>query len=78
MKYIQPKNTKKSKNDWLLPEKTLRLVEHYAEYVGYSEEEVVEVFLENLIDDSNFREYIKTKRNNKRILKDLGLNENEL
>ena len=78
MKYIQPKNTKKTKTDWLLPEKTHRLIEHYAEYVGYSEEEVVETFLENLIDDPSFREYIKNKRNNKRILKDLGLNENEL
>ncbi len=78
LKFIEPKNLKTTKVDWSLPQKTIRLVEHYAEYTGYSEEEVVSQFLNNLLLDTNFKEHIKKKRNNRRILKDLELNENDL
>lgn len=78
LKFIEPKNLKTSKVNWSLPQKTIRLVEHYAEYTGYSEEEVVARFLDNLLLDANFKEHIKKKRNNKRILKDLELNEDDL
>lgn len=78
LKFIEPKNLKTSKVNWSLPQKTIRLVEHYAEYTGYSEEEVVARFLDNLLLDENFKEHIKKKRNNRRILKDLELNEYDL
>lgn len=78
LKFIEPKNLKTSKVNWSLPQKTIRLVEHYAEYTGYSEEEVLARFLDNLLLDENFKEHIKKKRNNRRILKDLELNENDL
>lgn len=78
LKFIEPKNLKTSKVNWSLPQKTIRLVEHYAEYTGYSEEEIVARFLDNLLLDENFKEHIKKKRNNRRILKDLELNENDL
>lgn len=78
LKFIEPKNLKTSKVNWSLPQKTIRLVEHYAEYTGYSEEEVVARFLDNLLLDENFKVHIKKKRNNRRILKDLELNEYDL
>ena len=78
LKFIEPKNLKTSKVNWSLPQKTIRLVEHYAEYTGYSDEEIVARFLDNLLLDENSKEHIKKKRNNRRILKDLELNENDL
>lgn len=68
MKFIEPKNVKMSKVEWSLPQKTIRLVEHYANYTGYSVEEVVSKYLDNLLFDEKFKEHIKKKRNNKRIL----------
>lgn len=73
MKFIQPKNQKTVKASWSLPEKTIAIVKYYAEYTGYSEDEVLETFLENILEDENFIEHIKGRRNNKRILKDLEL-----
>ena len=73
MKFIQPKNQKTVKASWSLPEKTIAIVKYYAEYTGYTEDEVLEVFLENILEDKNFIEHIKGRWNNKRILKDLEL-----
>lgn len=78
IQFIEPKADQFEKVNWSLPEKTVRLVEHYAEYTGYSAEEVVSMFFENVLNDVNFKSYIKAKRNNKRILKDLRLSEDDL
>ena len=65
LKFIEPKSLKTSKVNWSLPQKTIRLVEHYAENTCYSEEGAVARFLDNLLLDANFKEHIKKKRHNK-------------
>ena len=78
MRFIQPKKQNLQKVNWALPDKTIAIVKHYAEYTGYSEEEVLSEFLENILDDSQFISYVENKRNNKRILKDLELVSDDL
>lgn len=50
MKYIKPKTIKK-KVSWNISEKTLTILSQYAKYTQYKEEEVVDMFLENLLTD---------------------------
>lgn len=78
MRFIQPKKQNLQKVSWALPDKTIAIVKHYAEYTGYTEEEVLSAFLENILDDSQFISYVENKRNNKRILKDLELISDDL
>lgn len=76
LEFIQPKNKNAKKVDWNISERTRALVSYYAEYSEYSEEEVVDEFLlRNLIKDEHFIEWIKSKRNNKRMLKSIGIDE---
>lgn len=73
MKFLEPKKNLKVKVDWLVSERTSNIIKHYAEYTGYSESEVVDEFLQNLLDDPKFKNWILNLRNNKRIIKDLSL-----
>lgn len=78
MRFIQPKKQNLQKVTWALPDKTIAIIKHYAEYTGYTEEEVLAEFLENILNDKSFITHIETKRNNKRILKDLELAADDL
>ncbi|WP_230199751.1 hypothetical protein [Bacillus andreraoultii] len=51
------------------------IVKHYAEYTEYDESEIVDMFLLNILGDVQFIEWIKNKRNNKRVIKELDLEE---
>ncbi|MCL6574131.1 MAG: hypothetical protein K6T88_21050 [Bacillus sp. (in: Bacteria)] len=73
MEFIKPKKHKTKKSEWLLSERALNIVKYYAEYTGYTEDEVLEKFLTNILLDKEFEKWINNKRNNKRILKDLEL-----
>lgn len=73
MKFIKPKNKNAEKVDWLLSERTRAIVKYYAEYTEYSESEVVDKFLVNILDDKDFVQWIEKKRNNRRIVKQLEM-----
>lgn len=75
MQYIKPKNKNVDKVNWLVSERTRMIVKHYAEYTEYDESEIVDMFLRNILGDEQFIEWIKNKRNNKRIIKELELEE---
>jgi hypothetical protein len=76
LEFIQPKNKNAKKVDWNISERTRALVSCYAEYSEYTDEEVVDEFLQrNLIKDDHFIEWIKSKRNNKRMLKSIGIDD---
>lgn len=77
MKFIKPKKQRAKKSDWVLSERTISIVKYYSEYTGYSEEDVLEQFLENILSDKEFNNWIYNKLNNKRILKDLELSPND-
>lgn len=73
MNFIKPKNKNVEKVDWLLSERTRAIVKYYAEYTEYSESEVVDKFLLNILEDKDFIAWIEKKRNNRRIVKQLEL-----
>ncbi|WP_153125673.1 hypothetical protein [Peribacillus tepidiphilus] len=73
MNFIKPKNKNVEKVDWLLSERTRAIVKYYAEYTEYSESEVVDKFLLNILEDKDFIDWIEKKRNNRRIVKQLEL-----
>jgi hypothetical protein len=76
LEFISPKNKNAKEVNWKISERTRAMVSYYAEYSEYSEEEVVDKFLQrNLIKDEQFIEWIKSKRNNKRMLKAIGIEE---
>lgn len=73
MKFIKPKNYNAEKVDWLVSERARNIVKTYAEYTEYSESEVVNQFLLNLLDDKDFIDWIENKRNNRRLIKQLEI-----
>jgi DNA relaxase NicK len=73
VKFIKPKNTNADKVDWLISERTKAIVKYYAEYTEYSESEVVDKFLKNILDDKDFIKWIEQKRNNKRLIKQMEI-----
>ncbi|MEK5444434.1 hypothetical protein [Fredinandcohnia sp. FSL W7-1320] len=75
MQFIEPKKRLEKKADWRVSEHTKSTVKHYAEYTGYTEDEVVDMFLKNLLEDENFINWITQKRRNKRIVQQLALSE---
>ncbi|SHH28456.1 hypothetical protein [Clostridium grantii] len=66
MKYIKPKIAKK-KVTWNISEKTMTILTYYSKYSKYKEEEVVDMFLENLLTDHGFVYWINKQRNKKKI-----------
>jgi hypothetical protein len=68
MKYIEPKPRLECKTNWNVSEQTKATVKYYAEYTGFTENEVVEQYLIQLRDDPNFLEWLHNKRRNKRAL----------
>ncbi|WP_335870876.1 hypothetical protein [Bacillus sp. 2205SS5-2] len=73
MKFIKPKNNNADGVDWLISERVRAIVKTNAEFTEYSENEVVDVFLLNLLDDKDFIKWIESKRNNRRIIKQLEI-----
>jgi hypothetical protein len=75
MRFMKPKEKKTQKTPWEVSERVIDLVKAYAEYTEYSEEEIVEYFLNVIQDDEAFRSWAVKKRNNKKLLKILELEE---
>jgi hypothetical protein len=75
LRFMMPKEKNLKKNDWELPQKTLDLVKAYSEYTDYTENEVVEFYLNQIQEDERFRDWALKKRNNKKLLKVLDMEE---
>ena len=76
--YIKPKNLNSEQVDWVISEQTRNIVAAFSEYSEYTESEVVDEFLRNILTDEEFIDWAMKKRNNKRLLKQLGLEEMEV
>lgn len=61
MKYPKVKS-KKRKVTWEISEAALALVEKYAQFAERKEDEIVDEFLENLLDSPEFNKWIRKKR----------------
>jgi hypothetical protein len=66
MKFPKPKTIKK-KISWNISENTLAILAVYAKYTQTSEEEVVDEFIPNLLENQQFIEWAKAQRNHKKI-----------
>ncbi|MFF2177204.1 hypothetical protein ACFVT8_12150 [Lysinibacillus sp. NPDC058147] len=73
MKFIEPKYSKVEFSEYRLSERTRKLIKHYAVYTGLTESQVLEEFLQNLLEDEGFIEHINSLRNNIRIKKEFGI-----
>ena len=69
MDFIEPKKKNFKKVNWKISERTRAIVKYYAEYTKYTEEEIVDKFLTNILKDEGFINWIENKRYNKRIKK---------
>ena len=76
--YIKPKNLNSEQVNWVVSEQTRNIVAAFSEYSEYTESEVVDEFLKNILTDEEFVDWAIKKRNNKRLLKQLGLEEMEV
>lgn len=75
MKYIKPKYTEVEQVTFKLSRKTRTIIAQYAEYTGLNENHVLEEFLDNILTDKDFINYIEKKRSNRRIKRDMGLSD---
>lgn len=66
MKYIRPKTNKK-KVTFTLSQRTLDILAAYSKYTQYPEDEIVDIFLENLTTDKRFIEWTQKQRNRKKL-----------
>lgn len=71
MNYIKPKRANKKKINLELSTRTISILEYYSKYTQYSNEEILDEFLLNLLDDTDFIEWIGKQRYNKKILASL-------
>ncbi|TGV30299.1 hypothetical protein EN829_037385 [Mesorhizobium sp. M00.F.Ca.ET.186.01.1.1] len=71
MEFIKPIQKLGSKVDWQVSDRTKAIVKYYAEYTGFSEDEVVDRFLTNILKDPDFNLWINGKRRKTRIMKQL-------
>jgi hypothetical protein len=71
VKFIQPKGKSRKRTTWSVSEQTKAIVKYYAQYTEYTEDEVVDIFLQNILLDVDFMKWIENKRYNKRILEQI-------
>ncbi|MCM3007024.1 hypothetical protein [Priestia koreensis] len=77
MKFIQPKGKNRKKSTWYVSEQTKSLIKYYAQYTEYTEDEVVDIFLQNILLDEDFMKWVENKRYNKRILEQIKPNNSD-
>ncbi|MEK8129349.1 hypothetical protein WMW72_15695 [Paenibacillus filicis] len=71
MEFIKPRAKPSNKTELFLSDRTLAVIKYYAEYTNYSEDEVVDLFLQKILEDPDFLEWIHGKRRNTKMLKQL-------
>lgn len=64
-RFLEPKDKNLKKVDWEVSQKIIDLVKSYSEYTDYTENEVVEHYLNCIREDKKFKEWVLKKRNNK-------------
>lgn len=77
LKFIQPKGKNRKKSTWYVSEQTKSLIKYYAQYTEYTEDEVVDIFLQNILLDEDFMKWVENKRYNKRILEQIKPNNSD-
>jgi hypothetical protein len=55
--------------------KSRKILEHYSEYTGLTQSQLLEEILPNLLKDEEFIHYVENKRSNIRMKRELGLSD---
>lgn len=55
--------------------KSRKILEHYSEYTGLTQSQLLEEILPNLLMDEEFINYVDNKRSNIRMKRELGLSD---
>ena len=70
---IAPKYPNTEEISHKLSFKSRKILEHYSDYTGLTESQVLEEILPHLLIDKDFIKFIESKRSNVRIKRELGL-----
>ena len=75
MKKIEPKKLNKKPVDWEISERARNVIKNFAQYSERSEEAIAGKLIITLLDDEDFINWAKTRKNNVRLLRELGLDD---
>ncbi|GAE27398.1 hypothetical protein JCM9140_3543 [Halalkalibacter wakoensis JCM 9140] len=70
---IKPKYPNTEVVNLKLSLRSRKILEHYADYTGLTEAQVLEELLPHLLEDDDFIKFIESKRSNKRMKRELGI-----
>jgi hypothetical protein len=70
---IKPKYPNTEVVNLKLSFRSRKILEHYGDYTGLTEAQVLEELLPHLLEDDDFIKYIESKRSNKRMKRELGI-----
>lgn len=70
---INPKRLNRKEVGWQISERSRNILKHFTEFSEHTEEDIVEILLNSLMEDEDFLKWAYEKRNNKRMLNELGL-----
>lgn len=76
MKFIKPKMINKNKVVFNISNKTKSIIEYYSKYTGYAEDEIVDIFMQNVLEDAEFVTWLNKQRYSKKI-KSIILNDKD-
>jgi hypothetical protein len=67
MKFIKPKSKNKQKVEFRLSQRTRLLIGYYSKYTEHTEDDVVDLFMANLLEDKDFVEWLNSRRSKEKI-----------
>jgi DNA primase large subunit len=67
MNFLTPRFKNKEKVEYRISHRTRLIIEYYAKYAGYSEDEVIDIFMENILLDKEFVEWLNKRRSRGKI-----------
>lgn len=70
---IKPKYVNAEEVNLKLSFQSRKILEHYSDYTGLTQSQVLEELLVHLIKDEDFIAYIDSKRSNIRVKRELGI-----
>lgn len=70
---IKPKYPDTEELKIMLSFKPRKILEHFSDYTGLTQSQVLEEVLPQLLEDEDFINYVENKRSNKRMKRELGL-----
>ena len=69
MKPIKPKYADTVKVEWNISKKSKAIISEYSKYTKYDEDELVDMIIQQVLEDAEFFDWLKSKRYTKKINK---------